>query len=57
MNFTLEIRWKITICSLTLSTASVVKKRKKVYIIRDQTLKGFQLKVYPSERKTFGVRI
>ncbi len=46
---------KMTICSLTPSKVLTAKKRKKPYIIRDQKLKGFHLKIYPSGRKTFTI--
>ncbi len=45
----------MTIYSLTPSKVLTAKKRKKPYIIRDQKLKGFHLKIYPSGRKTFAI--
>ncbi|MGU9962158.1 MAG: tyrosine-type recombinase/integrase, partial [Candidatus Puniceispirillales bacterium WSBS_2018_MAG_OTU23] len=45
----------MTIFSLTPSKVLTAKKRKKPYIIRDQKLKGFHLKIYPSGRKTFAI--
>ncbi len=45
----------MTICSLTTSKVLTAKKRKKPYIIRDQKLKGFHLKIYPSGRKNFAI--
>ncbi len=46
---------KMTICSLTPSKVLTAKKRKKPYIIHDQKLRGFHLKIYPSGRKTFAI--
>ncbi|MGU9961528.1 MAG: hypothetical protein ACNYPF_00730 [Candidatus Puniceispirillales bacterium WSBS_2018_MAG_OTU23] len=45
----------MTTCSLTPSKVLTTKKRKKPYIIHDQKLKGFHLKIYPSGRKTFAI--